>query len=121
MSNEELATALKGGAAFTNGPGTPVHVSWTNRHPIDELARVREEIKSLQAMEKELRVRILSNPDNLLGDEFEGKITLRAFHSLDVNKIKEHIAPEVLAPFMKTTESHYITIAPRELSEGDGE
>lgn len=55
----------------------------TNRHPVDELAEVRELIKSAQAREKELKDRIsamMGGTDMLAGVEFAAiqKISQRA-------------------------------------------
>lgn len=45
----------------------------SNRHPVDRLGEVREQIKALQATEKELRQAIaemMGDADSLGGDEF---------------------------------------------------
>jgi hypothetical protein len=70
-----------------------------NRHPIDELADVRAEIKRLEAREAALRRRVIQSGD-MAGDEFEGVLKRTIQERVDVPAAKRELGA-VLRPFLR--------------------
>lgn len=91
--------------------------SATNRHPVDQLAEVREQIRTLQDREKEIRDRILANPDDLAGDEFAARITTSDTATLDRKAIEKAMGEAWLAGFLKRSSVTRITVAERVSNE----
>jgi hypothetical protein len=76
----------------------------TNRHPVDELADVRKEIKKLEARERELRRVVLNGDCQSTGDEYEAVVVMQRRETLDTNGIRVEFGRERLAKFMRATE-----------------
>jgi hypothetical protein len=70
----------------------------SNRHPADQLAEVREQIRELQAKEDGLRKMLLSGGD-LVGDDYAASIQTQSHSRLDTVKARRHFG-DLLAPFM---------------------
>jgi len=81
---------------------------FTNVHPVDELAAVREEIKILQKRESELRDQLLVEGADLHGDQYTANIIPGVRETLDRKAITEAFGEAVIAPFIKAT--HYQTL-----------
>lgn len=89
----------------------------TNRHPVDELADVREQIKKLQEREWQLRDMILRGLCQTVGDEYEADVVMQCRETLDTKEIKRQLGRERLAQFMRTTEVVLVKLS--RLGNGD--
>jgi hypothetical protein len=92
-------------------------VMTTNRHPVDELADVREQIKKLEARERELRNIVLSRECSFVGDEYEAAVVMQRRSRLDTREIKRQLGLEALQRFMMSTEVAIVKLA--RLGNGD--
>jgi Lar family restriction alleviation protein len=81
---------------------------FTNVHPVDELAAVREEIKLLQQHADDLRDQLLAEGADLNGDQYVANIVPGVRESLDRKAITEAFGEAAIAPFIKAT--HYQTV-----------
>lgn len=72
-----------------------------NRHPVDELADVRSEIKSLQAREAEIRALIIGEGCTLDGHEFEASVSTSTALKLDTAGVRKEFGDERLRPWLK--------------------
>ncbi len=75
-----------------------------NRHPVDELADVRTEIKTLQAKEAELRDLIIAEGCDLEGEEFEANVSRVESLKLDTKAVRKEFGDERLRAFLKPSE-----------------
>lgn len=89
----------------------------TNRHPVDELADVREQIKKLEGRELQLRAAILRGECSLSGDEYEANVVKQRRETLDTKEIKRQLGRERLAQFMRATEVAIVKL--EKLGAGD--
>jgi hypothetical protein len=89
----------------------------TNRHPVDELADVRAEIKALQKQEQILRDRILNGECSLTGDDHGAEVIMQRREMLDTKAVRWKFSREELAKFMKTTEVAIVKLS--KLGNGD--
>jgi hypothetical protein len=72
----------------------------TNRHPADEMADIREQIKVLKTREAELRHTLLNAEQaDRIGEEWIAEIRQSKRKQLDTDALKEHFGPEALQPF----------------------
>jgi hypothetical protein len=73
-----------------------------NRHPADELADVRAEIKQLEVREAELRnTLITADRASRIGVQFEAVIWDWNPRQLDAEALAEHFGTDALAPFYR--------------------
>ncbi|MGO4506025.1 hypothetical protein AB4Z51_03325 [Bradyrhizobium sp. 2TAF36] len=72
-----------------------------NRHPVDQLADIRAEIKQLKAREDQLRAEVLDHPEDLAGDEHEAMLVQMRTERLDVEKLKRELGLAFLRPFLR--------------------
>jgi hypothetical protein len=75
----------------------------TNRHPVDELADVREQIRRLQMRERELRDCIMEG-SSFIGDEYRAELHMQRRETLDTKEMKRQLGLEALQRFTRTTE-----------------
>lgn len=73
-----------------------------NRHPVDDLHDVREQLGILKRRERELREEVLDNPDDLEGDECAAQIREHSYETLDIEAVIAHFGRERLRPFLIT-------------------
>lgn len=88
-----------------------------NRHPVDELADVRAEVKRLQLREAELRKLILAEECELTGDQYEAVIRRQESERIDVDRLRRELGMERLRPFVKNAETFVIKLKLREALE----
>jgi hypothetical protein len=72
-----------------------------NRHLVDRLADIREQIRQLEHHEQTLRAAVLARPDDLTGDEFKAEIRHAEQRHLDAQAVIRHYGRTALAPFFK--------------------
>lgn len=83
-----------------------------NRHPADELADVRAEIKALQAQEVILRARLLAG-DDLSRADFTAQIVVSQRERLNAAALKAHFGTAALRPFMTATKVQQVWLKAR--------
>ncbi len=88
-----------------------------NRHPVDELADTRAEIKALQAREAELRTALLEGGVDLSGDQHYARITVAKRETLDSKAAVAALGRDALARFMREQTTTTIRIIEREVPE----
>lgn len=97
-------------------------MSNTNRHPIDELADVRANIKTLSEREKILKDRIIAGlkeqpkagePVAVLGDENVGSVSYVETERLDRKAVEKLLTKPKFQSCLKTTSGLTIRTAPR--------
>ena len=69
----------------------------TNRHPVDELADVRAEIKNLQARESKLRETLLADDADLSGGEHFARIDVTKQKRLERKLLEKRFGKEAVA------------------------
>jgi hypothetical protein len=72
-----------------------------NRHPADELADVRAEIKQLQIKEVKLRSRLLADDADRIGMEYEAVIRDGGQNRLNISAVIAHFGADALKPFYR--------------------
>jgi hypothetical protein len=87
-----------------------------NRHPADELADVRAELKALQAREAELRAVLLKEGADREGVGYVAQAFTHKQARLDVGAVKEHFGAAVLEPFMVAQEVRQVRLSAKEES-----
>jgi hypothetical protein len=75
-----------------------------NRHPVDELADIRAQIRELKAKEDDLRSVILAGNCSLLGCEYKAAISKHSVSRLDQAAAVRELGMERLRPFMTNSE-----------------
>lgn len=84
-----------------------------NRHPVDELADVRAEIRTKQAREAELRALLLDGVCGREGAEFVARVTVLKQARLDIEAAKKHLGA-ALRPFMVDKEVRQVRLDAKE-------
>ena len=85
-----------------------------NRHPADQLADVRAEIRALQQREDELRRQLVESGD-LTGAEWKAQIVNRTQERLDCDAVIKHFGKTALQPFLKRLEFEQVYLKRRKL------
>ncbi len=75
-----------------------------NRHPVDELADIREQMKPLKQREEELRQMILDGECEAEGNEYVATVTVAVREKLDEAKLKKELGMAMLRPFVRASE-----------------
>ena len=75
-----------------------------NVHPADELAEVREKIKTLSARADTLRDKLLEDGADLKGDEYTAQLHPGTRETLDRKALVETYGEAAIAPFLKKTQ-----------------
>lgn len=65
----------------------PPSETMPNRHPVDQLADVRAEIKVLKQREEALRSEVLDNPESRTGDDNEAALCQTTVERVDLELI----------------------------------
>ena len=81
-----------------------------NRHPADELADVRADIKQLELREEELRRALLADGADRLGVQWEAAIQDRAQERLDAKAAIEHFGTAAMKPFLRKIEFRVVKL-----------
>jgi hypothetical protein len=87
-----------GRVATPASPRRPI----SNRHPADQIADVREQIRALKKQETDLR-KILINATELdrVGDDWIAKVSVQKKRLLDHEAMENHFGADTLQPFMR--------------------
>ena len=85
----------------------------SNRHPVDELADVRAEVRRLKAREDEPRELILSGRCDPVGDQHEATVREAEAERIDTAALKRELGFERLRPFMRQSVVRTVLVAER--------
>jgi hypothetical protein len=78
-------------------------MSTSNRHPVDELADIRSEIKRLTVREEELRRYLLEHPNDREGDDYVVSIASQSRKRVDLKRLADEIGATLLQRFTSYT------------------
>jgi hypothetical protein len=81
------------------------------RHPADELADIREQLRELRAREGEVRQRLLDSKD-YRGTRYRVTVRVQSREHLDVYAVKKHFGAAALKPFFKTVSAQTLRLHP---------
>jgi hypothetical protein len=81
------------------------------RHPAEELADIRHQIKALETRETKLRDALL-NAEQLerIGEEWIAEVSQQKGHRLDNDALKKHFGLEALQPFVRESVANLIKL-----------
>jgi hypothetical protein len=88
----------------------------SNRHPADELADIRSEIRQLEDREKELRAYLLEHPEDRIGVEHIASVGSQTRKRINLKGLADEIGLSLLQRF--TSFSSSIVVRLRERAEG---
>lgn len=98
----------------------------SNRHPVDELADIRTQIKALETREsvlKEAIIHLLSDPpfpgdtQRIDGDEYVASVSLIESHRLDRKEVEKALSPKRFALCLKPSVAITVRVSPRQQQE----
>jgi hypothetical protein len=72
-----------------------------NRHPVDQLADIRAEIKVLKQREEALRSEVLANPEDLSGDDNEAMLCQTTRETVDLDLMRRELGMVFMRPFLR--------------------
>jgi hypothetical protein len=84
-----------------------------NRHPADELADVRAEMKRLEVHHERLRCELLADGADMMGNEWIASINLKHQARIDAKAAVQHFGAEAMQPFMRRIEYQQIGLRRR--------
>jgi hypothetical protein len=84
-----------------------------NRHPVDQLADVRAEIKRLEATEADLRRSLLVEGADLEGEEFRGSVNVSSQNRLNREMLEKRFGSEAVAECCIPIEVVYLRVIAR--------
>lgn len=83
-----------------------------NRHPVDELADVRSEIKQLETREAELRQELMADGADRVGDQYEAFTQDLRRRRLDIPALIERLGPDTVNSFYRANAVRYLRLRP---------
>lgn len=86
-----------------------------NRHPVDELADIRDAIKRLKDREDEIRKLIIEGSCSSLGDQYSATIQTTSSERVDTKALREKLTSAELSKFLKVTMSTVVKVSKREI------
>jgi hypothetical protein len=89
-----------------------------NRHPADELADVRSEIRRLEDREEELRAYLLEHPHDRKGVDYEALIGQQQRKRVDLRALADEIGASLLGQFTRHISVAIVKLRERERVEG---
>lgn len=90
----------------------------TNRHPVNELADIRAEMRRLKAREDEIRETILGGSCGLSGDQHDADVHVTTTERVDTTALRKEMGLERLRPFLRKSEVRTIRISQRASDAG---
>src|SRR5262245_49316645 len=93
-----------------------------NRHPVDELAEVRAEIRHLENREQELRAYLLEHPEDRTGIEYIASIAEQRRSRVDIKALADEIGHPLMQRFTHFTSCRTVRLRERteETAANDG-
>jgi transcription elongation GreA/GreB family factor len=85
-------------------------MSLPNRHPVDELADLREQKRQIERRIEELRELIISGACGLVGDDHAAILKVRIGQRVDIKELQRAFGAEAVAPFVREHRATYVII-----------
>ena len=76
-------------------------MSLPNRHPVDELADLRKQMRQIEQRIEELRELIISGACSLVGDEHAATFKVRTSQRVDIKELRRAFGAKAVAPFIR--------------------
>jgi hypothetical protein len=89
-----------------------------NRHPVDELADVRTEIRRLEDREQELRAYLLEHPNDRRGTDYEALVGTQQRKRIDLRALADEIGASLLGRFTRYATITMVKLRERERVDG---
>jgi hypothetical protein len=89
-----------------------------NRHPVDRLADVRQEIKRLEEEEQELRAYLLEHPHDRRGTDYEALVGMQQRKRIDLRALADEIGASLLGRFTRYVSVTVVKVRERERVDG---
>ena len=86
-----------------------IHALKTNRHPADQLADVRAQIRKLETVERKLRRELIASPHRD-GDEWIAKVVDRKFVKYNFEAMVKHYGTAAMEPFKISKTTVYVLL-----------
>jgi hypothetical protein len=100
----------KGRVATPPRPLRPI----SNRHPADQIAEVRQQIKVLEKQQTDLRERLVNATElDRVGDEWIAKVCEQKKRGLDREALENHFGADALQPFMRESVTTVLRLVDR--------
>jgi hypothetical protein len=84
-------------------------MSLSNRHPVDELADLRKQMRQIEQRIEELRELVISGACSLIGDERAATLKVRTSQRVDIKELRRAFG-EAIAPFVRKHRATYVII-----------
>jgi hypothetical protein len=81
----------------------------TNRHPVDELADLRKQMRQIEQRHEELRDLIISGACSLVGDEHAATLKVRTSQRVDIKDLRRAFGKAV-EPFVREHRATHVII-----------
>ena len=81
-----------------------------NRHPVDELADVRSEIRRLEGREQELRAYLLEHANDRIGIEYIASIGEQRRSRVDIKALADEIGHSLMQRFTHFTSCRLVRL-----------
>lgn len=88
-----------------------------NRHPVDRLADIRDQIRRLKAEEEIIRQELIDGKCRKIGDQWIANIFVSEHDRLDTTLIRKHFGYEKIKPFLKKQITQTIRLTERVIDE----
>jgi hypothetical protein len=85
----------------------------SNRHAVDRLADVREQLRVLENEEAALRDYVLKHPDDLLGVEHEAIVSQQSRKHLDLGSLKREVGAEIIRRYTASRPVTFVRLKTR--------
>jgi hypothetical protein len=82
--------------------------SQSNRHPVDELADARKQLRQIEQRIEELRELIISGACGLVGDDHVATFKVRISQRIDIKELQRAFGAEAVAPFVREHRATYV-------------
>ena len=84
-------------------------MSLPNRHPVDELADLRKQMRQIEQRIEELRELVISGSCSLVGDEHAAALKVKTSQRIDIKELRRAFG-EAIAPFVREHRTTYVLI-----------
>jgi hypothetical protein len=91
----------------------------SNRHPADELADVRAELRRLEDREQKLRAYLLEHPDDRIGAEHVASVGEQQRKRVDLKALADEIGASLLQRFTAFSTCRIVRVHARRMQGDD--
>ena len=82
----------------------------SNRHPVDELGDVRQNIKLLQEREQQLRTMIIAGECGKVGEENAATVKVVSRRSICIADVEDAFGMEATSQIIKTNDTNVVSV-----------